>query len=240
MRREHRPYYLRRAKHAFDKFYTRHFLRPHFDACGDGVNVCNPRHVRVVGPRVELGKYVNIVAAADQPVTLAVWPEEEGKGRIRIGDYTIINPGVRISSACGVSIGRNCMIAARALITDSDWHGIYDRVYSLADSLPVFLHDNVWIGDSAIVCKGVTIGRNSIVGAGSVVARDIPANTIAAGNPARPVKELDPEGPFTTREQLLADPERIFRALDAYERDVLRGNSLLGYLRYLLFPGSQD
>jgi acetyltransferase-like isoleucine patch superfamily enzyme len=209
---------MRRAKRELEKFYTRHFLRHHFDSFGQGANVCNPWYVSVVGPRIEIGKYVNVVASRDQPVALAVWPESEGKGHVSIGNYTIVNPGVRISSACEVVIGPNCMLAARAHITDSDWHGIYDRVYQLADSRPVHLHENVWIGDSAIVCKGVTIGRNSIVGTASVVVKDVPANTIVAGNPARPVKEIDPNGPFTTREQLLADPDQVFRALDAYER----------------------
>jgi acetyltransferase-like isoleucine patch superfamily enzyme len=240
LRREHRPYYIRHARSALEKFYTKRFLRPHFDSFGEGANFCSPWHVHVAGPRIEIGKYVNVVASSDQQVAFAVWPESEGKGRITVGDYTIVNPGVRISSACEVTIGPNCMIASRALITDSDWHGIYDRVYQLADSSPVHLQENVWIGDLAIVGKGVTIGKNSIVGAGSVVVKDIPANTVAAGNPARPVKDIDPDGPFTTREQLFADPAALFRTLDAFERQLLSGNTTLGWLRYLLFPRPGD
>ena len=60
-------------------------------------------------------------------------------------------------------------------------------------SAPIVLERGAWIGDSAIVCKGVRIGENSIVGAGAVVTKDVPPNVIVAGNPARVVKKLDPE-----------------------------------------------
>ena len=60
---------------------------------------------------------------------------------------------------------------------------------------PITLEDNVWLGGSVVVCPGVTIGENSIIGAGAVVTRDIPANSIAVGNPTRVIKELDPTAP---------------------------------------------
>ena len=83
------------------------------------------------------------------------------------------------------------MFANGAYISDSDWHGIYDRALPVGKSLEVILEDNVWIGDSAIVNKGVRIGKNSIVGAGSVVVKNVPPNVVVAGNPAKIVKELD-------------------------------------------------
>ncbi len=55
------------------------------------------------------------------------------------------------------------------------------------------LERGAWIGDSAIVCKGVRVGENSIVGAGAVVTKNVPPNTVVAGNPARVVKKLDPK-----------------------------------------------
>ena len=76
----------------------------------------------------------------------------------------------------------------------------------MGTTAPVTIEENVWIGDSAIICKGVTIGENSIIGAGAVVSRDIPANTIAAGNPARVVKELDPGEQMTKRDHVFSDP----------------------------------
>ena len=68
--------------------------------------------------------------------------------------------------------------------------------------MPVTLGNNVWIGDGAKVCKGVTIGDNSVIGAGSIVTSDIPANSIAAGNPARVIKPLDPSQPLVKRESI--------------------------------------
>src|SRR5690625_4469398 len=58
---------------------------------------------------------------------------------------------------------------------------------------PITIEDNVWLGGGAIICPGVTIGENSIIGAGAVVTKDIPANVVAVGNPARVVKQLTDE-----------------------------------------------
>lgn len=55
---------------------------------------------------------------------------------------------------------------------------------------PIIIGDNVWLGGGVIVCPGVTIGENSVIGAGAVVVKDIPADVVAVGNPARPVREL--------------------------------------------------
>ena len=93
----------------------------------------------------------------------------------------MISPGVRILAAKRVSIGDACMFGHGAYIPDSDWHGIYDRTEVVGSPKEVVLEKNVWIGDSAIVCKGVTIGENSIIGAGSVVTKDVPDEALAFG-----------------------------------------------------------
>jgi carbonic anhydrase/acetyltransferase-like protein (isoleucine patch superfamily) len=131
------------------------------------------------------------------------------------------------------------MIANNAYITDSDWHDVYNRII-MGRTAPVHIASNVWIGDSAIVCKGVTIGENSIIGAGAVVVDSIPANCVAAGNPARVVKKLDEGEAFTTRAQFFSDPENLFRGFDQVDKELLRENSLLHWLRYLLFPSKED
>jgi serine acetyltransferase len=146
---------------------------------------------------------------------------------------------VRIGSAHEILIGNNCMIASNAYITDSDWHDIYNRV-SIGKTAPIKIDDNVWIGDSVIVCKGATIGENSIIGAGAVVVDDIPANCVAAGNPAKVVKKLDAAQPFTTRAQWFSDPEKLFQNFDQADKELLGKNSLLHWLRCLLFPSSRD
>jgi maltose O-acetyltransferase len=56
---------------------------------------------------------------------------------------------------------------------------------------PISIEDNVWIGGAAILLPGVSIGRNAVVGAGSVVTRDVPPNTVVAGNPARVIREIE-------------------------------------------------
>ena len=60
----------------------------------------------------------------------------------------------------------------------------------LEDAEPITLGDNVWLGGGVIVCPGVSIGENTVVGAGSVVTRDLPANVIAVGNPAKVIREI--------------------------------------------------
>jgi acetyltransferase-like isoleucine patch superfamily enzyme len=239
MRKDHRPYIIKKSWLRFQKFYTRHFLKPQLDRLGRGFFFMSPWHVEIFGAPVEIGEFATVIATSDKKVRLSVWPDKPGRGCIRIGDYSLICPGVRISSALEILIEDNCMLANGAYVTDADWHGIYDRL-SLGRAEPVHLHKNVWIGDSAIVCKGVTIGENSIVGAGAVVAASLPANCIAVGNPARVIRELDPSETMTTRERLYADPARLARNFIKWEQAVLKENTLFGWLRHLLFPSRSD
>lgn len=235
MIRDHRPYGVKRAYLKFQKFYTRHFLRPQMAFLGTGFTFMRPWHVELFGGPIRIGDYSTVIATPDKKIRLSVWPAEAGKGYITIGDYGLICPGVRISSAEGISIGDNCMLASDVYITDSDWHGIYNRL-SFGQAKAVSIADNVWIGDSAIICKGVRIGENSIIGAGAVVVNPIPANCVAAGNPARVVKTLDPSKPFITRSHFFSDPVRLSQNFIAWERAVLQGNTVFGWLRHLFFP----
>jgi len=239
LQKDHRPYFLKRALTKFQRFYTRHFLRPHFSFLGEAPSILKPWHVEVFGSPIDIGDYVSIIAASDNSVGLSVWAEKQVSGRIRVGDYCLLCPGVRISSASQINIGDNCMIASGAYVTDSDWHDVYNRI-AFGKTDPIDIANNVWIGDSAIVCKGVTIGENSIVGAGAVVVDSIPANCVAAGNPAKVVKNLDAGEAFTTRAQFFSDPDQLFRGFDQVDKELLRENSLLHWLRYLFFPNKKD
>jgi acetyltransferase-like isoleucine patch superfamily enzyme len=175
-----------------------------------------------------------------QNIWLTSWQWWESHGRIEIGNCVLLTPGVRISSSVHVKIGDGTMLASNVYITDSDWHGTYDRTTEAGKSAPVELKENVWIGDSSIICKGVTVGENSIVGAGSVVVDDIPANVIAAGVPAVVVKDLDTGEPRRTRMDYFADPARLDADMEMLHRHMLKGNSLLGWLRTLLAPRRGD
>ena len=110
-------------------------------------------------------------------------------GRLIIGDRAFINYGVDIAATGLVTIGADCLIGTHVSIIDNDFHDLVDRQQTPSPK-PVTIGDNVWIGNRAIILPGVTIGEGAVVGAGSVVTRDVAARTVVAGNPARVVREL--------------------------------------------------
>jgi acetyltransferase-like isoleucine patch superfamily enzyme len=150
-------------------------------------------NVVVYGPNIHIGKNVTMVGADGYKTNLTTVNYGGYEGHIKIGDNVLVMNGVRISSAKEIVIGDGSMLANFCYIMDSDWHDIYDRNISPGKSLPVILEKNVWVGDSAIICKGVRIGENSVIGAGSIVREDVPPNAVVIGNPAKIVKYLDPE-----------------------------------------------
>ena len=138
-------------------------------------------------------------------------------------------------AAESIVIGNACMIAHGVYISDADWHGIYDRAEPVGNTKPVVLEDNVWIGDSAIICKGVTIGENSIIGAGAVVTKNVPPNSIFAGNPAKLVKTLENKE-FNTRANFLEDPIKLAKDFDSLDRYSLSDNTLLNWIKSIVMP----
>lgn len=100
--------------------------------------------------------------------------------------------GSTIGCATSIELGEDVMVGANTVITDFDWHSMdpYDRNGGEILSRPVKIEDRVWIGANCLVLKGVTIGENTVVGAGSVVSSSLPANMICAGNPCKPIKPL--------------------------------------------------
>ena len=239
MRKDHRPYFIKKWHLGLQRFYTRHFIAPQLESLGKDCLFIKPWHVDIFGSPIEIGDYAMMVATSDKKIRLSIWSQQEGLGRITIGNYALICPGVRLGSASEITIAENCMLASGAYITDADWHDIYNRV-STGKTAPVRIEKNVWVGDSAIICKGVTIGENSIIGAGAIVLDHVPANTIAAGNPAKVVKELDPREQITTRAHFYANPAKLFKDFDQFDRDMLRNNTLLGWLRHLIYPLKGD
>jgi acetyltransferase-like isoleucine patch superfamily enzyme len=128
-------------------------------------------------------------------------------GRVIVGDFTLLN-GALIMAEEKIEIGSHCLISWNVGIADSDFHPL-EPAQRLIDAralapffkdrpprpkiktAPVKLADNVWIGMNAVILKGVTIGENSVVAAGSVVTKSVPANTVVAGNPAVAVKSFN-------------------------------------------------
>lgn len=240
MRRDHKPYALKRLLGVFETAWCNHFIAPQMDALGPGAMIMKPWYFKLYGANIHAGDALHVVTSRDRTVRLTTWAHDQGNGAITLGDYVLLCPGVRIDSATSVQIGSSTMLAAGVYITDADWHGIYDRPRPIGQTQPVVLNENVWIGDGAVVCKGVEIGANTIVGAGSVVTKTLPANVIAAGNPAQVVKTLDPGESMRTRADLLTEHAQLIRDIALLDQALRRGNSWFGWLRSLLAPRGSD
>ena len=108
-------------------------------------------------------------------------------GELIIGDNNFINVAI-ISATTKVTIGNNCKFGPFSMIIDSDFHNVKDHTKD-GESGEIVIEDDVWIGAKATILKGVRIGKGAVVAVGSVVTKDVPANAIAAGVPAKVIKE---------------------------------------------------
>jgi acetyltransferase-like isoleucine patch superfamily enzyme len=157
------------------------------------------RHLRSKKPHaVIIGKHVSCYAGC----SFSIGPN----GHCIIGDFTLLN-GALIMAEEEISIGSHCLISWNVGIADSDFHPL-EPAQRIIDAqalapyfkdrpprprvktAPVKIADNVWIGMNAVILKGVTIGENSVIAAGSVVTKNVPLNSVVAGNPANIVKEF--------------------------------------------------
>ena len=156
-------------------------------------------------------------------------------GHITLGADTTINPFSavrgRVTVGDGVRIGAHTSLLAFNHGT-APGEPIFRQRHT---SLGITIGDDVWIGSNVTVLDGVTIGPHSIIGAGAVVTKDVPANTIAAGNPAKPIADIDPTQDASTREALFKHrPYDDFK--DDYDRERLKGNTFVGWIRALVWP----
>jgi len=133
---------------------------------------------------VVLGEGVSICGTV-VPVELVTYTS----GRIEIGNHTFINYGSSIAARASVKIGSYCHLGHYIFVMDNDQHDVV-RHMELPRSDPVIVEDHVWIGSKAIVLPGVRIGSRAVIGAGSIVTKDIPPRCVAAGNPARVLRHL--------------------------------------------------
>jgi len=128
-----------------------------------------------------------------QSIAFSNWGEW-GEPELRIGNETFVGHDCSFSVARSVCIGDHCLLATGVRVQDHDGHPIdaaERRVgRSSATVQPVVIESDVWIGTGAIILKGVHIGDRAVVAARSVVTKDVPPDTIVAGNPARVVKQL--------------------------------------------------
>ncbi len=240
MRRNHKPYWLQRAGEMYNDFLVRHFFSKHFDQLGCHPMVVKPLAAEVFGRNIRAGDYLHLISSRDNPVKLTTWQGKGLDGSIRIGNYCLLSPGTNIMSAAGIEIGDNCMFAAGSYISDSDWHGLYNRLRPFRCSKPIVLKDNVWIGHGARVGKGVTIGENSVVAAGAVVVKDVPDNVVVGGNPARIIKHLNPERRMLKRERMFQHSDSFHETQRDLNRYLAGGNSTWGWVRSVLLPTRDD
>lgn len=159
------------------------------------------------GSPVQIGAHSHIRSARDEAPQVGLGPirlmAQDGEG-IRIGRHCAINRGVCVISRMGISIGDGVIVAPNVIMLDYDGHsvdpakrmyiekevqstGFYDEGASKGK---IEIGNNVWIGLGAIILRGVHVGDHSVIGAGSVVRRNIPERTLVMGNPAEVVRTL--------------------------------------------------
>ena len=119
-----------------------------------------------------------------------------------LGDHIEMNDYVHIAAGEKVVIGNRVLIASKVFISDIN-HGQYKGPQSdnpqtppnerRLSTSPVYIEDHVWIGESVCIMPGVRIGFGSVIGAGAVVTKDIPARSVAVGNPAKVIKYFNPD-----------------------------------------------
>lgn len=126
----------------------------------------------------------------NHPVTICTWLPD---AVLEIGDNFGMTGGT-LCAAEHISIGNNVAIGANSTVIDTDFHPLNSDLRRIdpqgAKTAPIFIEDDVFIGMNCLILKGVTIGKSSVIGAGSVVTKEIPAGVIAAGNPAQIIKVL--------------------------------------------------
>ncbi len=133
---------------------------------------------------LRLGKNSQLVCTGDTRLFFDSDIQLFDNARLYVGD-SFINSGCKIRVNQKMIIGDGCAIGTDFTVMDSNFHKINGKSFSS----PVIIEDNVWIGTRVTVLPGVTIGKGAIIGAGSVVTKNIAPNSIAVGNPACVIKE---------------------------------------------------
>ena len=165
--------------------------RIHYEMASRGAFVRWP----IQGEVVEMFREGRLEVGSGTLFEPGVWLTGGERGRIRIGSGTFLNQTVMVAASELVEIGDHCMLANGVLVTDAD-HRFDDPILPITHQGfsakgPTRIGANVWLGAGCVVTGGVTIGERTVVGAGSVVTRSLPAGVVAAGTPARVMREID-------------------------------------------------
>lgn len=168
---------------------ARLFARQKGIACGAGFKLIGKTPWTQNHGRIDMGTQVTI-----RSLTASVRFATQRDATIRIGDRTFINSAVAIAAARSVEIGSDCLIADFVTIFDTNFHQIDEG--EEPKTAPTRIGRNVWIGRSAIILPGTTIGDHSVIGAGAVVSGVIPEKVLVAGNPARVLRPITASDTF--------------------------------------------
>jgi acetyltransferase-like isoleucine patch superfamily enzyme len=132
--------------------------------------------------RMTFGERVRLVSTI-ATLELVTLPE----GHLEIGNNVFINYGSSLVASNHVKIGDDCLIGTHVTVMDCDFHRVEDKSWDTTGE-PIVVEDRAWLGNRSIILKGVTIGHDAVVAAGSVVTHDVPPRTVVAGVPAKVVR----------------------------------------------------
>lgn len=182
------------------KFYpsiNRMILRTYGAVLGKNIQIPGKVHWLILGGKVRVGD--NLYFSSGDAVN-PIGSNLQGAIYVESGASLTIGNDVGMSSTRmwihdSVTIGDNVKVGACVLITDTDAHPLDYLARRTSNdgtkSAPIVIEDDVWVGAHSIILKGVTIGARSIIGAGSVVTKNIPADCVAAGNPCKVIKSIN-------------------------------------------------
>lgn len=144
--------------------------------------------------KIQFGKHVQIgVSAAHYTYsTYNYILSMDEESEVIFGDNVVMANGASVQAVTKITIGNDVMIGINCMLVDTDGHDLNPEKRHTGDvkSAPITIGDNVIIYYNSVVFKGVTIGENSVIGACSIVTKDIPPNVFAAGNPAKVIRSL--------------------------------------------------
>lgn len=182
-----------RLQALFHRLKTQMYFRPQFGDIGSNTTLFPPLFLSNI-QFVYIGRGVLIRNGVRLEV---LKPDSEVKPRLAIGDFTNIEQDVHIVCRSNIEIGTNVSLGARCVIVDVNhpYEDIHDSTKIgnriSAQDTPVRIGDGSFIGIGAVILPGVTIGRHCMIGANSVVSRDVPDFSVAVGVPARVIKHYD-------------------------------------------------
>lgn len=134
--------------------------------------------------RMTIGDRVRLISTVARLELVTI-----GDGHLEIGDNVLVNYGSSLVASSHVSIGNDCLIGSHVTVMDCDFHRVEDKGWDISGE-PIVIEDRVWLSNRSIILKGVRVGHDAVVGAGSVVTKDVEPRTLVAGVPAVVVKRF--------------------------------------------------